>query len=418
MSKRIEPEIETFARIRVVGVGGSGKNAINHMINSKVRGVEFIAVNSDAQDLHRSLAKRKIHIGKNLTRGLGTGMNPELGKRAAEETRQEVQEALTGSDMVFITCGMGGGTGTGAAPIVAKIAKEVGALVIAIVTKPFSFEGAHRREIAERGLAELKKEVDAYIVIQNDKLLSIVDAKMSAKGAFAMCDEILRQAVEGVSDIITTPGDINTDFNDIKAIMEGAGPALMGIGIAEGDERAREAAQQAINSPLLDVSISGAKGILFVVAGSDDLGIMEVQEAAKVINESADKNAKVIFGIMHDDKLKKGQLRIIVIATGFPESATHASHTAPERSLFAMPSERREEERGRIYHEVLRREENVGDKNKEKKLEIKEEAPATNIEKEEPIVTAIPHKREEVPIVPEDDDSWGAIPAFLRRHKK
>ncbi len=418
MSKRIEPEIETFARIRVVGVGGSGKNAINHMINSKVRGVEFIAVNSDAQDLHRSLAKRKIHIGKNLTRGLGTGMNPELGKRAAEETRQEVQEALTGSDMVFITCGMGGGTGTGAAPIVAKIAKEVGALVIAIVTKPFSFEGAHRREIAERGLAELKKEVDAYIVIQNDKLLSIVDAKMSAKGAFAMCDEILRQAVEGVSDIITTPGDINTDFNDIKAIMEGAGPALMGIGIAEGDERAREAAQQAINSPLLDVSISGAKGILFVVAGSDDLGIMEVQEAAKVINESADKNAKVIFGIMHDDKLKKGQLRIIVIATGFPESATHASHTAPERSLFAMPSERREEERGRIYHEVLRREENVGDKNKEKKLEIKEEAPATKIEKEEPIVTAIPHKREEVPIVPEDDDSWGAIPAFLRRHKK
>ncbi len=418
MSKRIEPEIETFARIRVVGVGGSGKNAINHMINSKVRGVEFIAVNSDAQDLHRSLAKRKIHIGKNLTRGLGTGMNPELGKRAAEETRQEVQEALAGSDMVFITCGMGGGTGTGAAPIVAKIAKEVGALVIAIVTKPFSFEGAHRREIAERGLAELKKEVDAYIVIQNDKLLSIVDAKMSAKGAFAMCDEILRQAVEGVSDIITTPGDINTDFNDIKAIMEGAGPALMGIGIAEGDERAREAAQQAINSPLLDVSISGAKGILFVVAGSDDLGIMEVQEAAKVINESADKNAKVIFGIMHDDKLKKGQLRIIVIATGFPESAAHASHTAPERSLFAMPSERREEERGRIYHEVLRREEKVGDKNNEKKLEIKEEASATKIEKEEPIVTAVPHRREEAPIVPEDDDSWGAIPAFLRRHKK
>ncbi len=418
MSKRIEPEIETFARIRVVGVGGSGKNAINHMINSKVRGVEFIAVNSDAQDLHRSLAKRKIHIGKNLTRGLGTGMNPELGKRAAEETRQEVQEALAGSDMVFITCGMGGGTGTGAAPIVAKIAKEVGALVIAIVTKPFSFEGAHRREIAERGLAELKKEVDAYIVIQNDKLLSIVDAKMSAKGAFAMCDEILRQAVEGVSDIITTPGDINTDFNDIKAIMEGAGPALMGIGIAEGDERAREAAQQAVNSPLLDVSISGAKGILFVVAGSDDLGIMEVQEAAKVINESADKNAKVIFGIMHDDKLKKGQLRIIVIATGFPESAAHASHGAPERSLFAMPSERREEERGRIYHEVLRREEKVGDKNNEKKLEIKEEAPATKIEKEDSIVTAVPHKREEAPIVPEDDDSWGAIPAFLRRHKK
>ncbi|HVB19782.1 MAG TPA: cell division protein FtsZ, partial [Candidatus Paceibacterota bacterium] len=298
MSKRVEPEVETFARIRVVGVGGSGKNAINHMIASKVRGVEFIAVNSDAQDLHRSLAKRKIHIGKNLTRGLGTGMNPELGKRAAEETRQEIQEALTGSDMVFITCGMGGGTGTGASAIVAKIAKEIGALVIAVVTKPFSFEGAQRKEIAERGLAELKKEVDAFIVISNDKLLSIVDKNTSAKDAFALCDEILRQAVEGVSDIITTPGDINTDFNDIKAIMESAGPALMGIGTAEGDDRAKQAAHQAVNSPLLDVSISGAKGILFVVAGSDDLGIMEVQEAAKVINESVDKNAKVIFGMM------------------------------------------------------------------------------------------------------------------------
>jgi len=410
MSKRVVPEIETFARIRVVGVGGSGKNAINHMITSKVRGVEFVAVNSDAQDLHRSLAKRKIHIGKNLTRGLGTGMNPELGKRAAEETRQEIQEALSGSDMVFITCGMGGGTGTGASTIIAKIAKEVGALVIAVVTKPFSFEGAQRKDIAERGLAELKKEVDAFIVIPNDKLLAIVDTNTTAKSAFAMCDEILRQAVEGVSDIITTPGDINTDFNDIKAIMEGAGPALMGIGIAEGDERAKEAAKQAVNSPLLDVSISGAKGILFVVAGSDNLGIMEVQDAAKVIGESVDKNARIIFGIMNDTKLKKGQIRIIVIATGFPESAAHTSHSGIERSLFAMPMEKREEERGRIYHEILKREE---------KSEVKPEkgAPAESA-KEEPIVTATPHKREDTPPAPEDDETWGAIPAFLRRHKK
>ncbi len=417
MSKRVEQEIETFARIRVVGVGGSGKNAINHMIASKVRGVEFVAVNSDAQDLHRSLSKRKIHIGKNLTRGLGTGMNPELGKRAAEETRQEIQEALSGSDMVFITCGMGGGTGTGAAPIVAKIAKEIGALVIAVVTKPFSFEGAQRKDIAERGLAELKKEVDAFIVIPNDKLLAIVDKNMSAKGAFALCDEILRQAVEGVSDIITTPGDINTDFNDIKAIMEAAGPALMGIGIAEGDERAREAAQQAVNSPLLDVSISGAKGVLFVVAGSDDLGIMEVQEAAKVIGESVDKNAKVIFGIMRDEKLKKGQLRIIVIATGFPESAAHLSHSGSERSLFSLPTDRREEERGRIYHEILKREEKSEAK-AEKAASPESAAVPAGKEKEEPIVTATPHKREEAPVVPEDDDTWGAIPAFLRRHKK
>lgn len=416
MSKRIEPEVETFARIRVVGVGGSGKNAINHMINSKVRGVEFIAVNSDAQDLHRSLAKRKIHIGKNLTRGLGTGMNPELGKRAAEETRQEIQEALTGSDMVFITCGMGGGTGTGASAIVAKIAKEVGALVIAVVTKPFSFEGAQRKEIADRGLTELKKEVDAFIVIPNDKLLSIVDKNTSAKNAFAMCDEILRQAVEGVSDIITTPGDINTDFNDIKAIMEGAGPALMGIGSAEGDDRAKQAAHQAVNSPLLDVSISGAKGILFVVAGADDLGIMEVQEAARVINESVDKNAKVIFGMMKDEKLKKGHIRIIVIATGFPEGASHASTPLFERPLFSMSAEKREEEHGRIYHEILRRDEkSVEEKSVDKRDTKKETVPA---EKNEPIVTAMPQKHESAPSVPEDDESWGAIPAFLRRHKK
>ena len=420
MSKRIEPEVETFARIRVVGVGGSGNNAVNHMINSKVRGVEFVAVNSDAQDLHRSLAKRKIHIGKNLTRGLGTGMNPELGKRAGEETRQEIQEALQGSDMVFITCGMGGGTGTGAAPIIAKIAKEVGALTVAVVTKPFSFEGAQRREIAERGLAELKKEVDAFIVIPNDKLLAIVDVQTSAKSAFAMCDEILRQAVEGVSDIITTPGDINTDFNDIKAIMEGAGPALMGIGVAEGDERAAHAAKNAINSPLLDVSITGAKGILFVVAGADDLGILEVQEAAKVINESVDKNAKIIFGIMKDDKLKKGQIRIIVIATGFPESAAHASHGGLERSLFSLPAEGRTEERGRIYHEILKGEEKQEGEKSESKRESKKNEPPLSVEKEkeEPLVTATPQKREEIPVIPEDDEAWGAIPAFLRRHKK
>jgi cell division protein FtsZ len=221
-----------------------------------VRGVEFIAVNTDAQDLHGSLAKKKIHIGKNLTRGLGAGMNPELGKRAAEETRQQIQEALQGSDLVFITCGMGGGTGTGAAPVVAKIAKEIGALTIAVVTKPFSFEGAQRKEIAERGLAELKKEVDAFIVIPNDKLLAIAEPNI-AKQAFALCDEILRQAVEGVSDIIRTPGDVNTDFNDIKAIMEGAGPALMGIGIAEGDDRAKEAAQRR-SIPRSSMSLSRA----------------------------------------------------------------------------------------------------------------------------------------------------------------
>ncbi len=419
MAKRVEPEIKTFARIRVVGVGGSGKNAVNHMINSKVRDVEFIAVNSDSQDLLRSLAKKKIHIGKNLTRGLGTGMNPELGRRAAEETRQELQEALSGSDMVFITCGMGGGTGTGASAIVAKIAKEVGALVVAVVTKPFSFEGAHRKDLADRGLDELKKEVDAFIVIPNDKLLAIADTNTSAKSAFAMCDQILCQAVEGVSDIINTPGDINTDFNDIKKIMENAGPALMGIGIADGEGRAREAAQKAVNSPLLDVSISGAKGVLFVVAGADDLNILEVQEAAKVINESVDKNATIIFGIMRDEKLKKGQVRIIVIATGFPESPAHSSIPSSlfERSLFSMSTEKREEERGRIYNEVVKPLDESSTTKQDTKEVSNKKGEVSGIDKE-PVVTAVPHKRENIPLAPEDDSAWGAIPEFLRRHKK
>ncbi|HEX5774342.1 MAG TPA: cell division protein FtsZ [Candidatus Paceibacterota bacterium] len=423
MSKRVVPEIETFARIRVVGTGGSGCNAVNHMINSKVKGVEFIAVNTDAQDLHRALAKKKIHIGKNLTKGLGAGMNPELGRRAAEETRQEIQEALQGSDMVFITCGMGGGTGTGAAPTVAKIAKELGALTVAVVTKPFTFEGLQRREIAERGLAELKKEVDAFIVIPNDKLLSIVEAGTTARNAFALADEILRQAVEGVSDIITTPGEINTDFNDIKAIMEGAGPALMGIGIADGDRRAEDAAAQAVNSPLLDVSITGAKGVLFVVAGSDDLGILEVQEAAKVVSDSVDKNAKVIFGIMRDEKLKKGQIRIIVIATGFPEAEQQAISESIERSLFAMPAEEQQETRGKIFNDLMRRpaqsaEEPPAPAEEEEEEDVK----PVRTERAEPVVTAQPRAqaadRKLTPPAEEEDETWGAIPSFLRRHKK
>ncbi|MBU2220442.1 cell division protein FtsZ [Patescibacteria group bacterium] len=420
MSKRVEPEVETFARIRVVGVGGSGSNAVNHMINSKVKGVEFIAINTDAQDLHRSLAKRKIHIGKNLTKGLGAGMNPDLGRRAAEETRQEIQEALQGSDMVFITCGMGGGTGTGASSTVAKIAKELGALTVAVVTRPFAFEGLQRNQIAEQGLSDLKKEVDAFIVIPNDKLLAIVEAQTSAKSAFALCDEILRQAVEGVSDIITTPGDINTDFNDIKAIMEGAGPALMGIGIADGDRRAQDAAAQAVNSPLLDVSITGARGVLFVVAGSEDLGILEVQEAAKVVSDSVDKSAKVIFGIMRDEKLKKGQIRIIVIATGFPEGEGDGHVGGVERSLFAMEPAQQEESRGKIFNEVVRREEPLPEPVLEN---IKDEAevPAKVEKRQEPIVTAEPRRGDAAKTVapPEDDDeTWGAIPSFLRRHKK
>ena len=291
----ITPEIEAFARIKVLGLGGSGKNAVNHMINSKVKGVDFIAINTDAQDLHQSLAKKRIHIGKNLTRGLGTGMNPEIGKRAVEETKEDIQEAIKGSDMVFVACGLGGGTGSGASPLVARTAKELGALTVAVVTKPFFFEGQQRSRIAEKALEELRKEVDAIIVIPNDRLLTTIDKNTTVRNAFAICDEILRQAVEGISDLITTPGLINIDFADIRAVMENSGAALMGIGSASGDNRAIEAAKLAINSPLLDVSIHNAKGVLFSIAGGEDLTMFEIQDAAKVITESIDPKRQGYF---------------------------------------------------------------------------------------------------------------------------
>ncbi len=319
---QIKPDVEAFARIKVLGIGGSGKNALNYMINSKVKGVDFVAVNTDSQDLHHSLAKRKIHIGKNLTHGLGTGMNAELGKRAVEETKEEIQEVIKGADMVFIAGGLGGGTCTGAAPIVARIAKEMGALTVAVVTKPFFFEGQQRMKIAEVGLEELRLAVDAIIVIPNDRLMSSITKETTAKSAFAICDDVLKSAVEGISDLITTPGIINIDFADIKAVMENAGPALMGIGTATGEKRAEEAAKMAINSPLLEVSINGAKGVLFSIAGGDDLGMFEIQDAAKIITESVDPNAKIIFGTVRDEKLKKGEVKVTVIASNFPENFT------------------------------------------------------------------------------------------------
>ena len=333
----IKPEIESFARIKVVGVGGSGKNAVNHMVRSKVRGVEFIAVNTDAQDLHQSLASKKIRIGKGITKGLGTGMNPELGRQAAEETKDELHEALKGADMVFITCGMGGGTGTGGAPVVAQAAKAQGALTIGVVTKPFVFEGSERAKIAENGLIRLREAVDALIIIPNDKLLNVVSKETPFLSAFAMCDEVLKHAVEGISDLITIPGIINVDFADVKAIMQNAGSALMGIGHGHGETRAEMAARAAISSPLLDISINGARGVLFAVAGGSDLTMWEINEAAKVITSSIDPTAKVIFGAIQDEKLKKGDLKITVIASGFPDEISGKSATlfgAPGSSSF------------------------------------------------------------------------------------
>lgn len=415
--KQVKPEVEAFARIRVVGIGGSGKNAINHMIESKVKGVEFVVVNTDAQDLHHSNAKKKIHIGKNLTKGLGTGMNPELGKRAAEETKEEIQESLKTSDMIFIAGGMGGGTGTGASPVVARTAKEQGALTVAVVTKPFSFEGQQRLKLAEQGLEDLKKEVDAMIVIPNDRLLAVVDKDTTVQNAFAICDDILRQAVEGISDLITIPGIINVDFADIRSVMENAGSALMGVGTATGEKRAEDAAKAAINSPLLELSINGAKGVLFSVAGGDDLGMLEIQDAARVVTEAIDPNAKVIFGTVKDERLKKNEVKVTVIATGFPNGVISQKSS----SLFQMNPREKDETvteenakatQGKIYN-------TLGLKKKEPVVETveKEVVPEKTVEKEKSSTEVKKEDKTSPAKDDNDDDDWGAVPAFLRRSK-
>jgi cell division protein FtsZ len=312
----VKPDIETFAKIKVVGIGGGGGAAINRMISDKIKGVEFIVVNTDVQALHQNLAPNKIPIGKTVTRGLGAGMNPDMGRRAAEESQNEIRNVLNGADMVFVTCGLGGGTGTGAAPEVAKLAKDIGALTVAVVTKPFSFEGAQRRRLAEEGYQQLLQHVDTIITIPNDRVLQIIDKKTSLLDAFKVVDDVLRQGVQGISELITIPGLINVDFADVKAIMECSGSALMGIGRATGENRAVEAAKQAIASPLLEVAIDGAKGILFTITGGTDLGMHEVAEAAKIITGSADEDAKVIFGANVDESMKE-EVRITVVATGF-----------------------------------------------------------------------------------------------------
>lgn len=376
---KVNPEIETFARIKVIGVGGSGTNAINHMISSKVGGVEFIAINTDTQDLHHSSADKKIHIGKNLTKGLGSGMNPEIGRASAEETKAEIQEVLKGADMVFIAAGMGGGTGTGASPVIARVAKEAGILTIGVVTKPFNFEGEQRRSIAEKGIEELEKEVDALITIPNDRLLAVAGDSMSFKDAFAISDDILKEAVEGISELITTPGIINIDYADIKTTLLEAGSAFMGIGKASGDGRAKDAAIMAINSPLLDIEIGGAKGVLFAISGSDDLTMNEVNEIASIITESIDSHARVIFGTIRDNKLKNGEIKVTVIATGFAGGAI-------QKKPAFIPS--------------------FGSKK-----DSSSDQPIKNM------------KGKEVEEIEEIDDTdasedWNAVPAFLRRGKK
>ncbi|MFC1687823.1 cell division protein FtsZ [Patescibacteria group bacterium] len=339
----IKPDIETFAKIKVIGVGGSGGSAIDRMLEGKIRGVDFVAVNTDAQALHHSKAPHRIHIGKTTTKGLGAGMDPELGAKAAEENRDEIHESLKGSDMVFITCGLGGGTGTGSAPIIADIAKEVGALTVAVVTKPFSFEGAERKSIADNGYGDLAEKVDTIIMIPNDRILQIIDKKTSLLESFSTVDDVLRQGVQGIAELITVPGLINVDFADVKSIMENAGSALMGIGRGTGENRSIEAAKAAIDSPLLEISIDGAKGILFTVTGGPNLGMYEVNEAARVITGSADPNARVIFGTVIDENMKD-EVKITVIATGFGEQRKTkriSANSTQERRVEPTPPPKR-----------------------------------------------------------------------------
>ncbi len=326
-----------LARIKVLGVGGGGSNAITRMYDNFPRSIELIAINTDIQDLEHCEAKKKICIGKNLTKGLGTGMNPDLGRQAAEESRSEIAEVLRDADLVFLTAGLGGGTGTGAMPVVAEIAREMEILTIAIVTKPFGFEGGQRNRIAEEGLIKLRDRVDTLITVPNDKIFSVIGKDTTLIKAFEEIDSVLKESVSGITELILSAGIINVDFADIKAITRDAGTAMIGIGIASGNERSKKAADMAINSPLLEISIDGAKGVLFSISGQRDLKMSEVNEIAKIVAENADPSAKIIFGAYHDRKLAKGQIKVTLIATGFSNILTKENRFSS--SLFVSSPE-------------------------------------------------------------------------------
>jgi cell division protein FtsZ len=330
------PQTESFARIKVIGVGGGGSNAVNRMIEEGMAGIEFVAVNTDAQALLLSDAPKRVRVGEKLTRGLGAGGNPEIGQKAAEESAEELYEVIKGSDMIFIAAGIGGGTGTGAAPVIAQIAKEVGALTIGVVTRPFTFEGAKRAQTAEAGISKLKEHVDTLIVIPNDRLLQIADKRASLQQAFKLADDVLRQGIQGISELITIPGLINLDFADVRTIMSEGGAALMAVGSGSGEDRARQAAEQAISSQLLDITIDGARGILFNITGGSDLSLFEVNQAAAIIKETAHPDVNLIFGAVIDPNMGD-DVRITVIATGF-EGSGLARRTASRRVVRAEAS--------------------------------------------------------------------------------
>jgi cell division protein FtsZ len=393
----VKPDVETFARIKVVGVGGSGTNAISRMIDHRLKGVEFVAINTDAQALHHSKAGEKIHIGKNLTKGLGAGMNPEIGRQAAEENRDEIHEVLKGADMVFVTCGLGGGTGTGASPVVAEAAREAGALTIAVVTRPFSFEGAQRKAIALEGLENLRDRVDALITIPNDRLLQIIDRKTTLISAFRVVDDVLRQGVQGISDLITKPGIVNVDFADVRAVLQDAGSALMGIGTASGENRSAEAAKMAI--------------ILFNVSGGPDITMLEINEAANIITESIDPNAKVIFGATIDETAKKGELSLTVIAAGFESEIISESIPMSTMAPVSQPiSSTAQEARKMLMEEDL----TLGSMSS-----FDEEKPRFIVEEKIPPKAKRQISFEsKVSSIGEDEDDELEIPAFIRRKMK
>jgi len=406
----VKPIAETFAKIKVVGIGGAGGNAINRMVEEGIQGVEFIAINTDVQALHNNKADIKLHIGKTVTRGLGAGMNPELGRQAAEESQSEIRDLLKGSDMVFITCGLGGGTGTGAAPLIAEIAKDLGALTIAVVTKPFAFEGGQRRRIADRGYDDLSSQVDTIITVANEKLLTIIDKRTSLLDSFKIADNILRQGVQGIAEIITVPGIVNADFNDVRAIMANTGSALMGIGQATGENKAEEAVRAAVNSNLLETSINGAKGIVFTITGGPDLSMMEVSEAARIISSLADEDAKIIFGAVIDERLKD-ELKVTIVATGFNDQERPANDFSPvetpAQSYIPHNFAKKEEDRKRTE---------VKEETKEAKntslnfswFEKKEKAEA----KVEPVQSAV---KPQIKKTDDEEDEELSVPAFIRK---
>lgn len=375
----IKPQTTNFAKIRVIGVGGGGTNALASMISqSQIQGVDFIAVNTDAQALLMNPASTKLQIGEQYTKGLGSGGDPDVGKQAAEESEQKIKDALEGSDMVFLACGMGGGTGTGASPVIAKIAKELGALTIAVVTKPFSFEGARRMVSAEDGIENIRDKVDTLIVIPNQRILDVVDRKISLLEAFKVADSVLSQGVQGISDLITMPGLINVDFADVRTIMTNAGSALMGIGTGYGENRAQTAARTAIASPLLEISMDGARGVLFNIIGGPDLTMTEVDEAAKIISSAADPDANIIFGATIDESMRD-QIKITVVATGFDQNKQKLRE-------FVIPERKAEPARPVPSHPHM--------------------SQPTNNQQTPP---AEPEKKEE-----KEEDVW-EIPAFLRQ---